>query len=142
MGGCIAPTHNTDPLASKVDTLLGQATQSGTEAKAFAELEALGTDAVPYLVGHLSDMRQLPKSEIELNNNADGAFEGIRHYSPSVVHDALAAILNQLTGQNFVVVYNGASLADRQSNTALWQQWCVRNYPSKSPTCLGQAQAR
>jgi hypothetical protein len=137
LSGCTAPTRSSDPLAKKVDTLLVQATQSGTEAKAFSGLEALGSDAVPYLVGHLSDMRPLPLSEIELSNHADDAFEGIRHYLPSVVHDALAAILNQLTGQSFVFVYNGASPADRQINTALWQRWCAQTYPAKSAICFG-----
>lgn len=137
LSGCTAPIHSPDPLASKVDALLEQLTQSETEAKAFGQLEALGTDATPYLIGHLSDMRPLPISEIELANHADNAFEGLIHYKPAVVHDALAAILNQLTGQSFIFVYNGASPTDRQSNTGLWQKWCTQNYPAKSLTCLG-----
>jgi hypothetical protein len=108
------------------------------EANAFGQVEALGPDIVPYLVGHLSDMRPLPIREITLSNTAPDAFEGLRHYQPAVVHDALAAILNQLTAQNFVFVYNGASQADRQSNTAQWREWCARTYPAKSLVCAGR----
>jgi len=137
LSGCVNQVRDTDSLYAQVRALIDQATQSKTEAKAFRELQTLGTNAVPFLVGHLNDMRPLPISEIELSNHADDAFEGLAHYKPTVVHDALAAILNQLTGQSFVFVYNGATTADRKSNTILWQEWCIKTYPSKSSACKG-----
>jgi hypothetical protein len=56
------------------------------------ELEQLGEDAVPYIVGHLSDFKPLPRKEISLRNKSPDAFEAIRHYGVETVHDALAAI--------------------------------------------------
>jgi len=37
----------------------------------------------------------------------------MRHYAPQVVVDALAAILNQITGQHFGFIYNGATEVER-----------------------------
>ena len=115
--------------------MVDRTTIQSQEQDAFAQLEALGSPAVPYLVSHLGDMRPLPEHEISLANNAPGAFEGLRHYSPQTVHDALAAILNQLTDRNFVPVYNGASLPERQANTAQWLAWCVKAFPAKAVVC-------
>lgn len=115
--------------------LVDRTVTPGGEQPAFTELEALGTPAVPYIVGHLGDMRPLPEAELSLSNASPTAFEGIRHYSPETVHDALAAILNQLSGQNFEFVYNGASMHERQANTAQWRAWCVGNFPTQASVC-------
>src|SRR5262245_923937 len=73
---------------------------NGTEHKAFLELEALGCSAVPAVIERLDDRRRLPVPRISLRNTRSSAFEGLRHYSPQQVVDALAAILNQVTGQD------------------------------------------
>jgi len=122
-------------MASRVSQLVGQTTAKNTEQAAFANLEALGTPAVPYLVGHLDDMRPLPEHEISVANTSPDAFEGLRHYSPETVHDALAAILNQLTSQNFVFVYNGATPSERQANMDQWRAWCVVHFPAQAHAC-------
>jgi hypothetical protein len=122
-------------MASQVSTLVDRTTIKGKEQDAFAQLEALGPPAVPYLVSHLGDMRPLPEHEISLANNFPGAFEGLRHYSPQTVHDALAAILNQLTSRDFVSVYNGASPAERRANAAQWRVWCIKTFPEKASVC-------
>lgn len=135
LAGCAGSVHHINPLAHQIDALIDQAVQPNTEAESLRKLEALGPDAIPNLVGHLGDMRSLPMPDIELSSRGGGKFEGIVHYKPVVVHDAVAAILNQLTGQSFVFVYNGASPEERQSNRAMWREWCERNYPAKSATC-------
>ena len=122
-------------MAAQVSVLVDRMTIRNQEQDAFAQLEALGSPAVPYLVGHLADMRPLPEHEISLINNFPGAFEGLRHYSPQTVHDALAAILNQLTGRDFISVYNGASTLERQANTAQWRAWCIKAFPAKAAAC-------
>jgi hypothetical protein len=49
----------------------------------------------------MDDRRSLPDPRISLKNKSPQAFEGLRHYGPQEVVDALAAILNQITGQKF-----------------------------------------
>jgi hypothetical protein len=124
-----------DSMARRVASLVDSTTQEATEARAFTELESLGSTAVPYLIGHLSDERALPVQEINLANTSPDAFEGIRSYAPKTVHDALSAILNQITGQSFGFVYNGSSAAERESNRKRWQDWCAQKYPDKAWAC-------
>jgi hypothetical protein len=124
-----------NPMPRRVTVLVGATVWSWTEAAAFSELERLGNPAVPYIVSHLSDYRTLPIQKIELKNNSRGAFEGIRHYSPQTVHDALTAILNQITGQHFEGVYNGATPEVRARNRQAWTGWCKKVFPTKTETC-------
>lgn len=138
VAGCTSLPTSPDPMASQVAELVNRATSPGEERTAFAGLEALGSAAVPYMVGHLGDTRLLPEREISLANSSPAAFEGLRHYSPETVHDALAAILNHVTGQSFVAVYNGASPRARQINMVQWQAWCAREFPKESIACSPQ----
>jgi hypothetical protein len=124
-----------DAMAQKVTALVNDTVAATTEASAFAELERLGDAAVPYIIGHLSDFRSLPIRSISLDNKSPTAFEGLRHYAPETVHDALSAILNQLTGKSFESVYNGASSEVRVRNVKAWEAWCTKALPVKASVC-------
>lgn len=127
-----------EPLEKQVSRLVDQTTKSGkAEQEAFQELQSLGDQAVPYIVGHLGDVRSLAENEISLMNRTSDAFEGVRHYGPHTVHDALSAILNQITGQSFVFVYNGATSQQREENRRKWVEWCSSTYPIQAETCSG-----
>jgi len=97
-----------------------------TETKAFADLEALGCAAVPSIIRRMDDRRKLPIPAISLKNKSPQALEGLRHYGPKEVVDALAAILNQITGQDFGSIYNGATEADRTHAVRGWRDWLRR----------------
>lgn len=99
-----------------------------TEHRAFADLEALGCAAVPAIVKRMDDRRNLPDPSISLQNKSPGAFEARRHYGPQKIVDALAAILNQLTGQNFGSIYNGGTDEERTKAVNGW-----RDFLSKTP---------
>lgn len=129
-------------LAERVSALVSDTLVPEKEAQAFAGLEALGVEAVPYIVGHLGDVRVVPVQRISLVNKSSKAFEGRRQYAPQTVHDALSAILNQVTGEHFEVVYNGASEATRVRNRERWRLWCVRVFPAQAAVCNGGAQPR
>ena len=127
-----------ESMNSRVSRLIDETTKSEKSAqKAFNELEVLGNQAVPYLVGNLGDMRPLATREIALENRASDAFEGIRHYGPETVHDALAAILSQVTGKSFIIVYNGATPNEREENRVKWVQWCQEEFPTQAAICRG-----
>ena len=134
-----ASSSSSDLMANRVADLVDSVLQKDHEQEAFTKLEALGMEGVPYLVSHLSDYRRLPIQAISLSNKSVNAFEGLRHYGPEVVHDALAAILNQISGQSFEFVYNGASSEQRQKNTRAWEVWCMQSFPQKATVCSGSA---
>jgi hypothetical protein len=126
-------------MSTAVRRLIEETTQKDLQMLAFAKLEAMGEAAVPYMVGHLDDERLLPTPMISLANRSPDAFEGIRHYSPKTVHDALAAILNQITGQHFEFVYNGDVPNARRKNELQWKAWCIKTYPRSAKACRGSA---
>jgi hypothetical protein len=133
----VAACATVDPRSSQVNALIAETLNKETEQQAFRSLEALGNDGVPYIVGHLDDLRPLPEARISLFNKSPKAFEGIRHYGPKTVHDALSAILNQITRQHFEFVYNGATNEVRAKNTAQWRAWCISSFPEKVDACNG-----
>lgn len=112
----------------RVGVLIERMLKANTEQKAFSDLEALGCAAVPAIIGRMDDRRSLPDPRISLRNKSPQAFEGIRHYGPQQVVDALAAILNQITGQNFGFIYNGANDEERTKTIQGW-----RNFLQSTP---------
>jgi hypothetical protein len=90
-------------------------------------LEEYGVSGVPYIILGLNDFRKLPVKSISLINDFPDAFEGIRHYSPHLVVDALAAILNQITGVHFGFIYNGNDTTDDQRNQCI-RGWYIYLY--------------
>jgi len=126
--GCLNNIHE-NQLECRISHLINQMTlseESGTAA--FTELESMGIEIVPHLICHLNDMRPVAMSEITLENDWPSAFEALRHYGPKTVHDALAAILNQITGQRFLFVYNGATPQEREENRKKWIVWYNSTY--------------
>lgn len=114
-------------VGTLIERVLASGAQDGTvgsievQEAAFREIEALGLDAVEAIVAQMDDRRPLPRAAISLVNKSPDAFEGMRHYSPDVVVDALAAILNQLTGESFGFIYNGDSEAERTATVNGWR---------------------
>jgi len=135
---CAVAGESPKPISWTVSRLVDALVVPSEEVGALRELEKLGVAAVPTMVGHLDDMRPLPVQDIELTNDFPGAWEGIRYYGPKVAHDALSAILNQITGLRFEFVENGASDGDRRKNTAAWRSWCVHAFPEKVGECNGE----
>src|SRR5262249_5401117 len=106
----------------QVASLIEKMVHKRTEHKAFADLEALGCVAVPSIIERMDDHRRLPDPTISLENKSPDAFEGLRHYGPERVVDALDAILNQLTGHGGALV-NGGSEAERTEAVQGWREW-------------------
>jgi hypothetical protein len=107
----------------RVAVLIEKITKSDTEQKALADLEALGCAAVPAMIRRMDDRRSVPYPQISLRNKSPQAFEGIRHFGPRQVVDALAAILNQVTGQDFGFIYNGATGEERAKAIQGWRNF-------------------
>ena len=117
------PLPAPDPaLAQRVSHLVDELVADPERQRtAFASLLELGEAAVPAVISALSDRRPLAERHVMLENHARDAFEAYRQYGPELVVDALAAWLNQVTGESFGFIYNGASDAERNACVAGWR---------------------
>jgi hypothetical protein len=113
--------HRDWPHETEVKGLIEKTLRPETAAQAFKDLEKLGSDAVPAMADLMDDRRPLGTSLITLRNNVPGAFESNRIYSPKLVVDALAAILNQITARTFGDIENGGSEQQRQLAVNGWR---------------------
>jgi hypothetical protein len=126
-------------LSSKVAQLIDAATHQDSEVRAFADLQNLGDNAVPFIISHLDDMRSLPISQVSVENHAPDAFEARAQYGAEVVHDALGAVLRQMTGLDIGAFDADRPPAERQAlrekNRVSWAKWCRSRYPSRKTDC-------
>lgn len=133
-------TGKQSDLATRVDKLVSQATQDRiNEAQAFSELESMGDAAVPFIVSHLGNMQVLPDQQISISNRSAGSVEKHALYGAEVVHDALSAILRQMTDQNIGAFELDGTPEERnalrQSNWTEWVKWCQKKYPARAKDC-------
>lgn len=112
-------------LVSELGGLRGRPGADIRQRAIFARLEALGPAGVPAIVAHMEDHRPLAEPAISLTNHATNAFEGVRHYGPEQVVDALDAILNQITGQSFGDIANGGTEARRRETVKGWRVYAA-----------------
>lgn len=111
-----------NPEETRVLSLLDKCTKSELDQEeAFAQLIKMGRAAVPGLVLHMNDRRRLPSPAITLENSDPSAFEAVRHYTPELVVDAIAAILNQLTGEYFGGIESGDAPTLRANCVQGWR---------------------
>lgn len=115
-----------EPSYAKVRPLIEAMVHRSTEKQVFSKLEALGKDAVPAMIMLMDDRRELPVKEISLRNPA-GAFEPFRVYGPQVVVDAVAAILNQITDEDFGTIVHGATERERRAAIDGWRVYLYRS---------------
>ena len=110
------------PHAREVARLIAQlgVVDGHAQQAAFERLEALGPSAIPAIVARMDVRRPLAVRQISLVNHAADSFEGMRHYGPELVVDALDAILNQLAGQGGSIV-NGGSERQRRAAVETWR---------------------
>lgn len=109
-----------EPLYTKVRKLIDATTRKDSQMAAFRELEKLGSKAVPAIIMLMDDRRDLAIPTISLRNHSDH-WEARRLYGPKKVVDAMAAILNQITGQYFGNIHNGGSEMERQATVDGWR---------------------
>ena len=109
-----------------VRSIIERMLNKDTAIDAYKEMESLGFKAVPYIIKHLNDTRELPVKRITLENKSPKAFEALRHYNVNNVIEVLSAILNQMTGSYFYYLKRGKT--DRhQYEIAAWKIWLQHN---------------
>ena len=97
------------------------ANSADAQQRIFDQIEALGPRAVPAIIAQMDDRRPLAVKAIALTNKSPDAFEGRRFYSPDLVVDALAALLNQITGEGFGNIESGGSDRTRRATVDGWR---------------------
>lgn len=110
-------------MLGMVRALIDATTRKESQMEAFGKLEALGWDGVPAMILLMDDRRKLAIPEISLENKAADHFEGVRYYDPEKVVDALAAILNQITGEDFGMTVSGGTEEARKDSVAGWRMF-------------------
>lgn len=124
-------------LYNKVKGYISNITNVLFEKKSFKQLEEMGEAGIPYIILLLDNFKTLPIKSIILENKSEYAFEATRHYGPELVIDALTAILNQITGEDFGSIYNGE--ATQEERTLVLNGWRVYLYKlihnNKSKNC-------
>ena len=138
MGVILSGAGNPEPAAenlgakvkSGIDRALAAKTQDELQA-AFDSIVQLGCPAVPEVVDRMDDRRKLPVQYLRLANDSPQAFEAFRQYTPEVLTDALAAILDDVTMGDCGFIFNGASEAKRVETVECWRKF-VRDTPVKN----------
>ncbi|GJL93799.1 MAG: hypothetical protein DHS20C05_02040 [Hyphococcus sp.] len=121
-----APNKNV-PHYHRVEALIHEMKESITAPSAFKKLEELGMEAVPAIIVQMDNHHQLPEVILALENKSPDAFEAYRQYGPVLVVDALAAILNQITGEHFGTIYNGGTEDERSRTVSAWKIYGMRD---------------
>ena len=97
------------------------------QATLLEQLESIGPAAVPYIVKNMDVRKPLAITHMRLANKFPNAWEGYRTYRPRQVVDALAAILDQLTGKTMLAgadIFNGEGTSgDRDALIAAWKEY-------------------
>jgi hypothetical protein len=126
-------------LSKTVAQLVDDTTRRDIEATAFRALQTLGDDAVPFIVSHLGDFRALPDPQISFQNTSPNAREARVHYGAELVHDALEAILRQVTDQDIGAFDAGRRPSERpalrRKNKEQWIKWCRARFPVRAADC-------
>jgi hypothetical protein len=107
-------------IDARVEALVGGLLQERTQDAAVEELFRLTDDAIPSLVARLADRRPLPSRRMVVPN-APTHFESRSIYTPAVVTDVLATVLESLTGVSFGRIANGGTERDRARNVRGWR---------------------
>jgi hypothetical protein len=110
-----------ETLDRKIKGLIDELTVPERELAAFDEIIMIGPNAVPYIILHMDDYRELPIKNVTIINDNPDAWEGWVNYGPDLVIDALEIILSELTATNFGYTYNGGTNEERQRILDGWR---------------------
>ena len=115
------PAAMPDNLHGTVKALIDEMTNEATQQDAVWRLQRLGPRAAPSIIRLMDDRRPLPLKRTMFINNHPKAFEGITHYGPKVVVDALATVLPGMTERSFGSINSGGSEDERRTVVNAWR---------------------
>jgi hypothetical protein len=126
------PAARPDEFEGTVRRLINKMLAEGTQQQAVYELQRLDRRAAPSVIRQMDDRRTLPDKHTQFINTHPHGFEGILHYSPKVVVDALATVLGDLTDESFGQIYNGGTEDERRQVVDAWRVYLHYHMGSKA----------
>jgi hypothetical protein len=115
------PAATPDNLQGTVKALIDEMTDPATQQDAVWRLQRLGPRAAPSIIRLMDDRRPLPSKHTMFINTHPKAFEGITHYGPKVVVDALTTVLAFMTEYSFGSLESGGSEDARRTAVNAWR---------------------
>lgn len=117
-----------EDMDRKIKGLIGELVIPEREMAAFDELLKIGKEAVPYIILHMDDYRELPIKYAMVIDDSPDAFEEWVHYGPKLVIDMLGIVLGKLTKASFGFIYNGGTNEERQRTLNGWRIYLYYHY--------------
>ena len=130
------PVATPDNLQGTVKDLIDEMTDEATQQDAVRQLQRLGPRAAPSIIRLMDDRRPLPVGHTMFINTNPRAFEGITHYGPKVVVDALATVLAFMTEQSFGSIESGGSEDQRRAEVSGWRVYL--HYSTNPPKAVAK----
>jgi hypothetical protein len=123
----VAGTREPAPIAhlEEVRAALDRLTIPAQFPQAVVDLCRIGKEGVPALVALMDDGRPVTE-HLVLPNAGPYAFEANRMYGPKKVVDAVAGILNHITGKSFGEISSGDSEEERVATVRAWRAHLAR----------------
>jgi hypothetical protein len=116
-----------EAMDRKIKGLIDELIIEEKEMAAFDELLKIGRNAVPYIILHMDDYRELPIKYARLTNDHPDAWESIVQYRPELIIDTLQIILLDLTGNSFGHTWTDGTNAERQRALDGWRVFLYYN---------------
>ena len=136
LGPACASNASRGSSASSLDILVEKLLDSPrAQQDTFESLVELGSESIPALVGRLDDDRELLGQQLSVSSSRFPSYENVAHYGPQTVHDALSLVLNGISHQSFIFVYNGSNRLERSENSRAWRVWCREKFPVPADEC-------
>jgi hypothetical protein len=105
----------------KIKKLIDELVIEEKEIAAFDELLGMGKEAVPYIILHMDDYRELPIKYAMVIDDSPDAFEEWLHYGPKLVIDTLEIVVDKLSKTSFGFIHNGGTNEERQRTLNGWR---------------------
>jgi hypothetical protein len=116
------PAAKPDELDGGVKQLISEMLVKETKQDAVYSLQVLGPRAVPSIIRHMDDRRQLPDKVTKYFNMRGDEFGGIIRFHPKVVLDALLPVLISNTDQSFGDrIFDGGTDEERKQVVDAWR---------------------
>ncbi|BCE00256.1 hypothetical protein [Marinicellulosiphila megalodicopiae] len=102
-------------------SLINNLQREDTQDRAFDELLKLDKSAVPSIIFAMDNYSQLSNSQFKLPTSSGY----VKTYHPDLVVDALAIVLNTITGKHYGYIYNGATDTERAQTISAWKTYLI-----------------
>ncbi len=115
-------------VQSLVELMVDKRMDPAGAAAVYAELIALGKEAVPAIIKYMDDRRKLTIPKITLKPWWPDASEGLMHYGPETVTDVMSVALMVLASEDLTAIYNGGTELERRQAVRIWKIYERRTY--------------